>query len=166
MARHSPCSARVAELVACFEHIAETRMRGLPIVHPLIRVEAVGFRSLDAESALGVLITPWFMNLVKLPRVAQCEPKGVGEKWLLPVGEQRIELIGAYEPGIGQFACSSLYSPLLQFVNHDVALLTAREAMTGLVRLGAFDREAGEPTARELSRRNFLRVGGGAGGAP
>jgi [NiFe] hydrogenase assembly HybE family chaperone len=153
-------------LVACFAHIAETRMRGLPIVHPLIHVEAVGFRSLDAESLLGVLITPWFMNLVKLPRVERAGHTNIGEKCVLPVGEQRIELIFAHEPGVGQFACSSLYSPLLQFVNHEAALLTAQEAMAGLTRLGAFGAAAAEAGTRGLSRRSFLRVGGGAGGEP
>jgi len=66
---------RVADLVARFDDIARTRMVGVPLLNPALQVEAVGF-TLQAEGegelagagvAVGILVTPWFMNLVRLP---------------------------------------------------------------------------------------------------
>jgi len=56
----------VAKLVRHFEKIDREHMQGMPIVNPRLYVEAVGFRR-HAGHELGVLITPWFMNLVLLP---------------------------------------------------------------------------------------------------
>ena len=61
-------AARIRELEALFERIAATRMLGVPILHPGLAVKAVGFRpDADGGAAVGVLVTPWFMNLVWLP---------------------------------------------------------------------------------------------------
>jgi [NiFe] hydrogenase assembly HybE family chaperone len=57
---------KVADLVARYQAIYEERMRDLPIVNPKLAVEAVGFDQWE-EKDLGILITPWFMNLVLLP---------------------------------------------------------------------------------------------------
>lgn len=56
----------VSGLVRHFEALYQEHMCDLPIVNRRIVVESVGFRSFGAHE-LGVLITPWFMNLVLLP---------------------------------------------------------------------------------------------------
>ena len=56
----------VTALESAFRRIAATRMAGLPINHPLLAVEGVGFRLWQGKW-LGVLVTPWAMNLVLLP---------------------------------------------------------------------------------------------------
>ena len=61
---------QVADLVAHYEAIYAERMRDLPIVNPRLAVEAVGFEQWEDQD-LGVLITPWFMNLVLLPDSAR-----------------------------------------------------------------------------------------------
>lgn len=58
---------RVAELVARFRDIGETQMRGLPLYNDRTEVEAVDFAPFG-DGWIGVLITPWFMNVVLLPR--------------------------------------------------------------------------------------------------
>ncbi len=55
-----------ARLVAAFE-AAAVRMRGLPIVNPALAVEAVGFAPWEGHW-LGVMVTPWFINLTLLLR--------------------------------------------------------------------------------------------------
>jgi len=80
----SPLPAqRLQQLQHLFEQIASTRMAGLPILHPALRVETLGFEPLPMDALpqepaapaglqaqpelLGILITPWFMNLLCLP---------------------------------------------------------------------------------------------------
>jgi len=58
-----PPSARAAALEARFGDIAATRMRGVPVLHEGLAVQAVGFEAVD-DGLVGVLVTPWFMNLV------------------------------------------------------------------------------------------------------
>ena len=86
---------RVAGLVTRFEEIARTRMAGVPVANPALRVEAIGF-SLQAEAdgtkvAAGILLTPWFMSLVRLP--LHCEPgmAGIGQARLHAFGRQVFE---------------------------------------------------------------------------
>ena len=43
-------------------------MAGVPMLNPALRVQAVGFRHWQSHW-LGVLVTPWFMNLMLLPRI-------------------------------------------------------------------------------------------------
>ena len=50
-------------LVASFERIGRESMRGLPFYNEALSVEAVGFERFG-DAWLGVLITPWFMNLM------------------------------------------------------------------------------------------------------
>ena len=57
---------RPRDLVERFRTIHDELMQGMPFVHPDLEVEAVGFAPWENHE-LGVLITPWFMNLVLLP---------------------------------------------------------------------------------------------------
>jgi [NiFe] hydrogenase assembly HybE family chaperone len=59
-------TAAGARLAAAFERIHRERMAGLPILHPKLRVAAVGGRAWRGHW-LGVLVTPWCMNLVLTP---------------------------------------------------------------------------------------------------
>ncbi|MET0385470.1 MAG: [NiFe]-hydrogenase assembly chaperone HybE [Polyangiales bacterium] len=133
-----PLRTRVAALVHAFDAIARTRMRGVPILHPSIRVEAVGFTlvppasdSDTASIALGVLLTPWFMNLVRLPIVLS-DRSTIGAKQTHRVGDYEVEFIGAFEPELGAFESCSLFSPLPPFESHAVAVETAHEVMRTL----------------------------------
>lgn len=146
--------ARVRQLQTAFERIAATRMAGLPVCHPGLRVAAIGFERLADEpgTACGVLVTPWFMNLVRLP----LDPAAAGT---LPerasaaraVGTQRFEFVGAFEPGPGAFECCSLFSPMAEFADAPAAEATAREV---LALLRAPRPAAAAPAAP--SRRGFL----------
>ncbi|MCU7849425.1 MAG: [NiFe]-hydrogenase assembly chaperone HybE [Candidatus Thiodiazotropha sp. (ex Lucinoma kastoroae)] len=49
-----------------FRTIEQQRMEGLPLLNKALRVEAVSFCEWNGL-CLGVLITPWFMNLMLIP---------------------------------------------------------------------------------------------------
>ena len=165
-------------LEAAFRDI-ETRMRGLPFVNPRVGIEAVGFAPWKTYW-LGVMVTPWCMNLVLLPRdPAAWRRLPIGEKrrYVFPAGNY--DFVSAHDPAIGEYFVCSLFSPLLEFTDHATARETARLARAAL--FDAAHADAPEPPARAdvsgpgplteiaariqapLSRRDLLhgRFGGG-----
>ena len=142
----SPAQAEwVRQLEVTFAQIARTRMAGLPVVHPRLRVQAVGFharsvrvggaadepRAIEA-GALGVLVTPWFMNLVWLPLLRQDAPRHPGRKQTRQVGSAAFEFISAWDDSLGAYEACSLFSPMFAFVDHAAAQATAQEVLRAL----------------------------------
>ncbi|MDD2761765.1 MAG: [NiFe]-hydrogenase assembly chaperone HybE [Methylomonas sp.] len=128
-----------------FNYILETRMQGIPVVNPALAVEALGFVRANADW-VGILITPWFMNLMLLP--------GMGSDWTerwpgskfeeaFPYGVFEFTVAG--EPQLGCYAQCSLFSPMFQFQNQDDARNAAQAALQALL------------TPPKLSRRDLLR---------
>jgi [NiFe] hydrogenase assembly HybE family chaperone len=164
--RPSPAGA----LERVFRAIATRQMRDVPMLNPALSVEAVGFRPWS-DHWLGVLITPWFMNLVLMPRVgARWWPIGERETrhYVFPAGVY--EFIGGRDPGLGDYQTCSLFSPMFEFADQADARDTAAAALDAL--FDAALRDAGEapamlpepdgapglavPAARPLSKRDFL----------
>lgn len=121
---------RVAALQARFELIGATRMRGLPMLHDVLKVQAVGFEpEASGQGALGVLVTPWFMNLVWLPLAPDAHAVAVGTSRTRTVGPERLDFIGAHEEGLGGFEACSLFSPMFEFVDQAAAVATAQQVL-------------------------------------
>lgn len=148
LATRQAVEARVAELEALFARIAATRMAGIPILHPGLRVQAVGFEADGDAAAVGVLVTPWFMNLVWLPLVPGDDALPVGATRDRRVGRETFPFLGAHEAGFGAYESCSLFSPMADFANHDAAIATARAVLDELRRP--------EPPAPVSSRRALL----------
>ena len=146
-------------------------MAGLGFVEPALRVEAVRFAPWQAHW-LGVLVTPWFMNLMLAPRDARrWQPLRLGAKrrFEFPAGDY--EFIGAHDPACGEFPMCSLFSPVCEFADHAQAVEVAQLALAALFDPGnAEDAPAaealpaepagptlGERLAEPLSRRALLR---------
>lgn len=127
-------AARVQALEATFERIAATRMAGLPLVHPGLAVRAVDFTAAADGIALGVLVTPWFMNLVRLPLHGEAESllPAPGRAETLAVGGWTFDFLGQHEPGLGRFAAASLVSPMSEFADQAAAVATARALLEKL----------------------------------
>jgi [NiFe] hydrogenase assembly HybE family chaperone len=121
------------ELVASFR-LAAKRMQGLAFVNPALDVEAVAFAPWQGHW-LGVLVTPWFMNLILAPRdTVAWTPLDPGAKrsYVFPAGTY--DFIGACDDIAGAYQMCSLFSPLLHFDDQETARLVA-----GLAREALFD---------------------------
>ena len=116
-----------AALEIAFGNILIERMTDVPIINPAIRVEAVGFEPTSA-GWLGVMVTPWFMNLMLVPIAGQAwQPLPVGHKRRVSLPAGQFEFFGGCEDEIGEYLYCSMYSPMGQFSDHDSARATARE---------------------------------------
>ena len=145
-------------LNAAFMEVAR-RMAGLGFLNPALQVEAVAFEPWQGHW-LGVMVTPWFMNLVLLPRQQESwQPLAVGAKRKLhfPVGIY--EFIGADDAMVGEHQTCSLFSPMLEFEDHASARMVAR-----LAREALFDAANGE--APEHPRANLSPSTQGVSTAP
>ena len=137
-----------AALVHSFRLVAK-RMRGLTIVNPALDVEAIAFAPWEGHW-LGVLVTPWFMNLILAPRdeAAWTRVKpGKSRTYHFPAGAY--DFIGACDDVAGEYQMCSLFSPLLHFDDQETARLVA-----GLAREALFDAdnaEHAEPPVGNLS---------------
>lgn len=132
VAEAAKLDALTERLVADFREVWHAKMRDLPMVNKLLHVEAVGFRMVEGRP-LGVLISPWFMNLIQLP--------GDGEDWtrLSPGAKELISFpSGDYEfihnarELIGGYKACSLFSPMGDFSSQMQAQEVARAVMLAL----------------------------------
>jgi [NiFe] hydrogenase assembly HybE family chaperone len=122
-----------AALVHSFRLVAK-RMHGLAFVNPALDVEAIAFAPWQGRW-LGVLVTPWFMNLILAPRddAAWTHVKpGKQRTYHFPAGAY--DFIGARDEVAGEYQMCSLFSPLLHFDDQATARLVA-----GLAREALFD---------------------------
>ena len=160
-------------LQAVFENIAATRMAGVPILNPAMRVEVVGFREWEGRW-VGVLVTPWMINIVLMPGAEMpLAPllQGENQTWHFPSGAYAF--MGLNEPELGTCHICPLISPVAEFASHEDAVAVAREVAESLLRETTSDqirdaelrdgleeaRLKGESLAkRDLSRRDFLRM--------
>lgn len=148
--RPSPAAA----LEQAFERVHRGPMAGVPMLNPALRVQAVGFRHWQSHW-LGVLVTPWFMNLMLLPRIdAAWWPLAERDKrtCVFPAGP--FEFIGARDPVLGDYQACSLFSPMFEFADQGGAVATAVAVLEGL-----FQPPAPAPAAAHkptVSKRDFL----------
>lgn len=127
--------AIVARLEAAFERVHRERMHDVPILNAALGIEAVGTREVEA-GWLSALVTPWFINLMLLPRtLAQTQDYralqlGSTVAHAFPSG--RFEFIVGEEGDLGRYQMCSLFSPVLEFESHGAAVITAESAIAVL----------------------------------
>lgn len=146
----SPLPDPSARLESAFSRIYAERMRGLPFVNRSVRVEAIAFAPWK-HYWLGVMLTPWSMNLMLTPRdPALWRPLPHGEKrrYRFPAG--CFDFISASDDEVGEFLVCSLFSPVLEFADHETARQTARLARNAL--FDAANAELPEQPAAEPDR--------------
>ncbi len=117
----------IDRLVDSYRRIGAQRMQDLPIFNPNLKVEAVGFTPWQGR-LLGVLITPWFMNLVLLPG-AQDDwselASGTSETWELPAGEYEFTVTA--DDALGVHQSLSLFTTVIDFPDQQTARAVAQE---------------------------------------
>lgn len=151
-----PAQALGLRLAERYRHIHATAMADVPICNPALGVAATGFRAYGGR-AVGIVTTPWFMNLVALdlPEGVSTPPAVMGTtvRIGLPAGE--VDFIAGELDTIGRVDSCSLFSPVFEFDSMEAALETAEEVVRTF-----FDPMALEPKpapAAPVNRRDLLR---------
>jgi len=119
----------VTRLQKVFERIGDESMKDIGLYNHALRVETVGFRRWE-DWVAGILVTPWFMNLMMMPtNKTQLDGAVVGTKRRvqMPCGEV-VFTVGEVDD-VGLYMASSLYSPMGRFHVHEVAATTAWSAV-------------------------------------
>lgn len=119
-------------LEAAFRRIESGTMADVPILNPALRVEAVGFARWQ-DHWLGIVITPWFMNLVLVPGAADAwQGVAPGKRLFRNFPSGDFAFLGSDEPEVGEFQSCSLFSPMAQFAGQDEARDVAHAALKAL----------------------------------
>ncbi len=157
---------RVSALVGFYRRVQAERMQGIPILNPALCVEAVGFQWAEGADegsmpvAEGVLITPWFMSLVRLPLAVQDHAGRVARKAVRGFGNERFDFIGAHDPAVGFHEACALFSPMADFRDQGQARETAQAVLDQLRPAPVAPPQAAEPLPAR--RAFFLARGAGA----
>ncbi|MEP9354194.1 [NiFe]-hydrogenase assembly chaperone HybE [Xanthobacter sp. KR7-65] len=135
---------------AVFREIHAAKMKGVPFVNGTLGVKAVGFRIHDGR-VMGVLVTPWFMNIVLLPNAADdWSTLKTGDRELIDFPSGAYEFLAANRPETGPYKACSLFSPMFDFSSMLQAVETAEAVIPGL--LDPANREDGTRSG-EIRRR-------------
>lgn len=135
-------------LEATFKRILAVRLHNLPVINAALTVQAIGFEKIG-DSYPGVLITPWFMNLILLPTAdSKWRTMTPGNQFeqAFPCGSFIFTL--AFETHLGIYAQCSLFSPMFEFENQAAAQIAAQAALQELMT---------SPGPRTVSRRDLIR---------
>jgi len=126
-------------------------MQGLPFINAELHVEAIGFREFQ-DFEIGVLITPWFMNLILLPGtdVGANIDQGHRINACFPSGD--IEFTAAQDEELGLYFSAVLFSTVTDIPNHATARELATEIMKELFE--------SKTQSQVLSRRSLFTVAG------
>ncbi|MBU6299803.1 MAG: [NiFe]-hydrogenase assembly chaperone HybE [Alphaproteobacteria bacterium] len=147
---------RVPALVERFRRI-DAAMRDLPLYNDKIEIEAIGFRPFGEDALLGVLLTPWFMNLLLLPTEPQPMDMAAVGKTVpieLPAGMRNFVVGGDQE--IGLYKAYSLHSPLLNFKLPGQARAEAKRLLALLTTPAPPEGAGKDDSTSDVDRRALL----------
>jgi [NiFe] hydrogenase assembly HybE family chaperone len=124
--------SRTRALEAEFTEIWHSRMRDVPMVNRNLEVRAIGFR-LHEGRLLGVLLSPWFMNLILLPAEGEdWDRLTPGAKEVIAFPSGRYEFTHNTRPMIGGYKACSLFSTMGDFKTQADAVEVAGAVMQAL----------------------------------
>ena len=145
-------TASAAQLVRHYQSILDDRMQGLPFVNDALEVEAVGFRDHDGHS-IGVLISPWFMNLVLLPGTDEWSDCVQGSIRRLEFPGEAIDFNVCHDEELGTYLTAVLFRTVADFPKQQTAVEIGQQVMK---KLFTDSRRARVREAPRFSRREFL----------
>ncbi|MCG6968959.1 MAG: [NiFe]-hydrogenase assembly chaperone HybE [Gammaproteobacteria bacterium] len=150
-------SISVQQLVNRFDTIGRERVQGLPIYNAKLAVEAIDFQSCEGGQ-IGVLITPWFVNVMLFPDDAtswQFKELGEKVKFTLPSGEH--EFTVGEEDAIGRYLFRSVVSPTHCYKSQPPARSAASKALSDLLVPAQNEEDTVDNNQPDTGRRAFLR---------
>jgi len=137
-----------------FIRIERERMQDMPMLNPALQVRAVGFRRWQGHS-LGILITPWFMNLVLCrmePEPDSDSPARVGDSQRQAFPSGSYLFTAAIDEQLGSYQTCSLFSPMHEFADQQTAVEVAEAIIDALMDDGNQD-SSGDSHSDEIQRR-------------
>ena len=162
----------IERIVEAYRRVDRDRMQDMPFRNGALRVEAVGFRDWGSER-LGVIISPWFINLVLVPGAnTNWSAHRHGDKVVYTLPSGSYEFVHGDLEEFGPIQTCSLMSPVGDLQDQDTARLVAEEVMrlmvieaepqdpTGMPLLSAVTDEETAPKVEvktDISRRELLR---------
>jgi [NiFe] hydrogenase assembly HybE family chaperone len=154
----------VDALLDYYRQVYEKTFRDLPITNTALDVEAVDFRPLE-EHRLGVLITPWFMNLVLLPGTDRWDEHLQGSACNVELPGGKVDFHVSHEQALGTILSAALFSTVADFPDQEIAREVAKETLRLLFDSDGVPRK--EEPGQRMSRRALLRrLGGMEGNTP
>lgn len=145
-------SAPGALIEATFRRIETERWSGIPLLNPVLAVAAVGFARQD-DDWRGVLVTPWGINLLLLPAVADWPVPASHERAFRQYASGAFAFLPNHEEGLGDYLACPLIHDMAQFTDQETAVLTARACLIAL----DLAPPPADPAAPALpSRRSFF----------
>ncbi|MCW8931422.1 MAG: [NiFe]-hydrogenase assembly chaperone HybE [Gammaproteobacteria bacterium] len=136
-------------LLQTFEHILQENMQGIPILNNKLQVQTLGFQKFEGR-IIGIVITPWLMNLIMLPNEDDdWNELELGKKMPIKFPSSSHKFMVNEIDGIGKCKTHSMYSPMHEFSSQDHAVKVAQDFLNGLI----VERE---PTVEELVDEDLL----------
>ncbi len=138
-----------AILLQTFEQILQEKMQGIPILNNNLQVQTLGFQQFEGR-IMGIVITPWLMNLIILPNEEDdWSNLELGKKMSIKFPSISCKFMVNDIDGIGKCKTHSLYSPMHEFNSQDHVAKVAQDFLDDLT-------VAREPTAEELVDEDLL----------
>jgi [NiFe] hydrogenase assembly HybE family chaperone len=151
----------VERLVARYRE-AEPRMRDLPFYNDSLSIEPVGFRDWEGHR-LGILITPWFINLILLPGEHDdwsAVEQGDQSDWHLPSETVRFTA-NRSEDDQEVFLAAPVFTNVIGVPDHEAAKNIAAQVLQSLLaKPGSEEAAPGHAVSRRDLFRGRLKKGG------
>ena len=137
----------IRKMVQQFGTIYVEHMRDLPIVNKALQVEAIGFHEYRGHQ-LGVLVTPWFMNLILLPGVDKWSNSSQGDTSSIDFPSGRIEFAVSHDKMLGTYLSAVAFRDVVEIADQATARKLALEVLDNLMKPSRNE--------RTVSRRELL----------
>ena len=138
--------------MATFERIHREQMAGLPLLNPALTVATVGFQAWQGR-VLGMVITPWMMNLILFPGPGDdWSGRALGAKETLQFPGGSFRFMSNTIEGIGLVQMHSVHSPMHAFPDQATAIDAAETFLKQLLEEPA-DGHLADPYQEELLGR-------------
>lgn len=116
-----------------FCRIHRENMQGIPILNSKIAIQALGFQEFEGR-LLGIIITPWLMNVVLLPSIEDdWSDLKLGQKTWQSFPSKKYRFLVNEIDGIGFCQTHSIYSPMNDFTSHEQAEKVALDFIKSLM---------------------------------
>lgn len=123
----------VTNLVRRFQQIGTERILGLPIYNDKLTVEAVDFQECDG-GLIGVLVTPWFMNVMLLPKdTTPYHHQELGEKVKYQLQSGEHEFVIGEDEEVGRYLFRTITSPTHCYKKQMAAVNAGNKALNALL---------------------------------